>query len=914
MKAINLLQLSLALVCVSSKAQSVSDVFSSIDSSRPLISYEIDGAGFTSLEENGSVRLTACAVDYSHGLKAVVSFENVSADTLSIANVVPFGVSDDSVYITGLGGHPLSRTHLFIPGKDPVNVIVPDNAWELGFSVLDNRYCALSRRTPASVEGGFRRRFETVLYPGGRMSYTIWADSFEGEWQDALKLVFQTRMLYDVEPGSFDDSILEREDLRWIRSCYAANLMMAWDRRFYDISDGKYHVREHLSHMKELIGGYDIYGIWPTWPALGMDQRNQWDMFRDLPGGYDGLREISEVCHSQGTRFMLCYNPWDEDTRSSEGHYDGMTTITASLDPDGFVLDTKGNSSKELQDAADAAKPGIVMYSEGMAVPKDMQGIVSGRVHNALYYCPMLNLCKFIRPDFAILRVAEESHEPIAREFNLSFFNGYGTEINSFSVGRFEWSDDQMRYWGRLLRIQRENTGAFTSFDYRPLVSVSEDHIYVNEWREEDKTVYTIFSLIPEGFDAPLIEVVPDESFHFVDIYDHRELEPQVIGSRTLLPVRTAAFDSRYLGTNNEGSVSAVARFPKLLDVERKGDILFTSAASGTRILLWAGDPSYSKIPLELGIGQNRTALLEAFPGFEGKFIVQLFDGGRLVDERIEYVAPSTARLVSSEKSAAAFPKCPEGMVVIPSGMFRCDEYLTGDSFIPYPDPLTSPGEEVRMDRFYMDRYPVTNAQFKRFLDESGYWPEDDTNFLKHWIDGDIPSGEDSYPVVYVTLEDAEAYAAWAGKRLPTEMEWQYAAQTEAGNRWPWKQKKPIRRVEEPITGTLSVWRFEGIEKGVTNLGDGKPYPVGKYARGRNPYGLYDLTGCVWQLTSDVYDNTTYRYVMVRGGSYFMPSSSFWYIQGGPRELNYRQMLLRVSPSFERNSTVGFRCVADVLE
>ena len=74
---------------------------------------------------------------------------------------------------------------------------------------------------------------------------------------------------------------------------------------------------------------------------------------------------------------------------------------------DGMVLDTKGESIKELQDAADKVRPGVIMYSEGMAVPKDMPGIPSGRVHNALYYAPMLNLNKLIKPEFAIFRVAE---------------------------------------------------------------------------------------------------------------------------------------------------------------------------------------------------------------------------------------------------------------------------------------------------------------------------------------------------------------------------------------------------------------------------------------------------------------------------------------------------------------------------
>lgn len=86
-----------------------------------------------------------------------------------------------------------------------------------------------------------------------------------------------------------------------------------------------------------------------------------------------------------------------------------------------MVLDTKGASSKELQVAADKARAGVVMYSEGMAIPKDMPLIVSGRVHNALYYVPILNLNKFIKPEFAIFRVTELYKEPIQREFATSF-------------------------------------------------------------------------------------------------------------------------------------------------------------------------------------------------------------------------------------------------------------------------------------------------------------------------------------------------------------------------------------------------------------------------------------------------------------------------------------------------------------
>jgi gamma-glutamyl hercynylcysteine S-oxide synthase len=75
---------------------------------------------------------------------------------------------------------------------------------------------------------------------------------------------------------------------------------------------------------------------------------------------------------------------------------------------------------------------------------------------------------------------------------------------------------------------------------------------------------------------------------------------------------------------------------------------------------------------------------------------------------------------------------------------------------------------------------------------------------------------------------------------------------------------------------------------------------------------VMDLTGNVWQFTNDVYDNGTYYYVIMKGGSHYKPTSSWWYVKGGPQPNYWHQLLLLVSPSFDRNATVGFRCVKDV--
>ena len=92
--------------------------------------------------------------------------------------------------------------------------------------------------------------------------------------------------------------------------------------------------------------------------------------------------------------------------------------------------------------------------------------------------------------------------------------------------------------------------------------------------------------------------------------------------------------------------------------------------------------------------------------------------------------------------------------------------------------------------RFSSTSIPSPTPSSRRFLDASGYRPKDDHNFLKDWINGTYPEGWAKKPVTWVSIEDARAYAAWAGKRLPHEWEWQYAAQGKDGRPYPWGTEK----------------------------------------------------------------------------------------------------------------------------
>ncbi|HMQ08683.1 MAG TPA: SUMF1/EgtB/PvdO family nonheme iron enzyme [Saprospiraceae bacterium] len=875
----------------------------------PLLEFDVNGKSYSSATTH-PLHLDYPSIEYGgKGASLRVIFNNITNDTFILSNVLPFGRRGTEVYITGSGNHRLSRTHLFLPDKQPVNVIVPDNAWNLGYTAvkLDEQYrvFGLVRRDSESFNNANRRRFETELLPRGSVAYHLYIDIYQGDWQEGLKEVFQKRYLYDVL--EFNEELYKRVDLQWIKRAYIMHLMMAWDKDYYDYSTRQFNWPTFQQRGQILYGGDDVICLWPTWPSLGLDQRNQFDMYRDLPGGLQKLSALADSLRSHGTQFFIAYNPWDDSTRL-EGHLQGLASLIRETSANGVVLDTRGQSSKELQDAADEIRPGVIMYSEGMAVPKDMQGIISGRVHNALYYPPMLNLNKLIRPDFAIFRVAEVFKEPIKREFAIAFFNGYGTEINQFAPGHPDWEAEQYRFLGRTTRILRENHNNFIHFDWKPLIHTIRDSIWVNQWPAESKIIYTIFSLMPQGYAGPLFEVDVQKERHFIDLWNHEEIQILQKGNQYFAHVQLDGFNAKELGNNNEGAVSAIAHFPILIIGKIENNHLLITCENGTELRLWAGNPSYEKEYHSIGIGSHKLYIPDLFGRHEGKIVIQAFNENEIIDEIILHIKPGTPRLITGtiHKDTSAFK--PTGMVKIPAGHFIF-KTTHGDAFIPYPQE--NEGKSFEMESFWMDIHPVTNLEFREFLHASKYQPSDTANFLKHWKNKNIVKGEEYHPVIYISYEDAQAYAQWAGKRLPTEIQWQYAAQTEKMNEWPWIQNQPVIRKEQYITETLTVKAIEGIDPTHANLGDGQLYPVGKYPRGANPYGLEDLSGCVWQLTRDIYESGSYRYIIMKGGSYFKPSSSWWYVQGGPRELHYRQALLRVSQGFERNATVGFRCIRD---
>jgi formylglycine-generating enzyme required for sulfatase activity len=220
-------------------------------------------------------------------------------------------------------------------------------------------------------------------------------------------------------------------------------------------------------------------------------------------------------------------------------------------------------------------------------------------------------------------------------------------------------------------------------------------------------------------------------------------------------------------------------------------------------------------------------------------------------------------------------------MVLIPAGSFEMgDHFNEGDSD-------EKPVHKIALDAFYMDIYEVTVGQFSKFLKQSGY------TYRGNWSRVAEYSSGDAYPMVLVTWNDAAAYAKWAGKRLATEAEWEYAARGGlVGKRYPWGNNDPTP------------------DKAHYDSGQSKTKAVGNYPP--NGYGLYDMAGNVWEWCVDRYGSGYYENSptknppgvgtgtlrVARGGDWDNDSTSL------------RVASRAFSPPDARYGSIGFRCVS----
>jgi sugar-specific transcriptional regulator TrmB len=217
-------------------------------------------------------------------------------------------------------------------------------------------------------------------------------------------------------------------------------------------------------------------------------------------------------------------------------------------------------------------------------------------------------------------------------------------------------------------------------------------------------------------------------------------------------------------------------------------------------------------------------------------------------------------KTIYSEQKTTDKKVFPSEMQLIPGGYFYSGE--------------DSNAKKVFLDSFLIDKTPATNAEYQKFIKETGYHPPE------HWKNGQPPKNEENYPVYNVSWYDAKAYANFSGKRLPTEEEWEKSARGNDKRIYPWGNNFDVN--------FCNILRKN---KGAT--------PVERYPLGKSYYGLYDMAGNVWEWTETQTDEK--GHYITKGGS--------WSDNEKTAQCSYRNS----EHADKKYDNIGFRCAKDII-
>jgi formylglycine-generating enzyme required for sulfatase activity len=185
-------------------------------------------------------------------------------------------------------------------------------------------------------------------------------------------------------------------------------------------------------------------------------------------------------------------------------------------------------------------------------------------------------------------------------------------------------------------------------------------------------------------------------------------------------------------------------------------------------------------------------------------------------------------------------------MVFVPAG-----EFIMGDD---EGDDDEKPEREVFLDAFHIDKYEVTNAQYKECVDAGACNPPARISSPSHLSYYDNPEFDD-YPVIWVSWDDAQTYCKWRGKRLPTEAEWEKAARGTDERLWPWGNSEPDEsKLNLCDVNCLYDWKESHIDDGYADTA-----PVGSFEAGKSPYGVYNMGGNIREWVADWFTPDYYR-------------------------------------------------------
>jgi gamma-glutamyl hercynylcysteine S-oxide synthase len=681
------------------------------------------------------------------------------------------------------------------------------------------------------------------------------------EWLNDLKH-WRTERLIRI---GYDPARYSLPALTWTQSSFIQPQMMVHDRFFYDPVQSKYTVDRYLDDLDKRYGGIDSVLVWATYPNMGIDDRNQQDMVRSMPGGIDGLKKMVADFHRRGVRVLFPMMMWDQGTRDAGKTWpDATAEFMKQLDADGINGDTQDGVPLAFAQAAERADHPLAFEPEvGLADEALAWDVASWGYYSKFPFVPQVDRFRWLETRHMV-HVCDRWNRSKTDNLQFAFFNGAGWESweNVWGI----WNGITPRdaeATRRVATLERAIAPFLVSPDWEPLYPMHLFGVFASRWPLGDQTVWTIVNRNEYEVDGRQITVSYKPGTRYFDLYHGIELKPAAQDGTAVL--------SLAIEEHGFGAILATPGEP-----DAKTQTLLGQMKSMTARPLTSFPAEWQKTPQTL-VDIPATKAAHETPA------------GMLRIEGVDYLFVV------------------KGIEIEGSNDIGVD--------VQYPweaSPRRYHEHRIQIKPFYIDKFPVTNSDFKKFLDATRYHPKDDLNFLKDWKGGTYPEGGANKPVTWVSIEDAREYAKWAGKRLPHEWEWQYAAQGSDGRAFPWGNCDwtiPVT-LGSPQACPAAASPADAVapppDKGRVMLAASD---VDAHPKGASPYGVMDMVGNVWQWTDEYVDEHT-RAAILRGGSHYQPQGSMWYFPQAYHNDEHGKLLL-MAPSYDRSGAVGFRCLVD---
>src|SRR5579863_7119217 len=554
---------------------------------------------------------------------------------------------------------------------------------------------------------------------------------------------------------AYDGSRYDLPALKWTQSSFMQPQMMVQDRYLYDPVAGHYTVDRYLDDLDQRYGGIDAVLVWSTYPNMGVDDRNQLEMVESMPGGIEGVRQMVADFHRRGVRVLFPMMMWDQGTHPPPQDWpESIAALMKSIDADGVNGDTQDGVPLGFTLAAEKIGHPLAFEPEGDPSDEALAWNVMTWGQYTFPPLPMVDRYKWIETRHMV-NISDRWAPEKTNDLQYAFFNGVGWEswenVWGIWIGITPRNGEATR---RVATLERGIAPFLVSPGWEPHYPMHNYGVYSSRWPLGNQTVWTIVNRTAYDIAGRQMDVPLTAGMHYFDLYHGVELKPETDNNISVL-----SFD---IEADGYGAIFATPDEP---DAKTK-DLLHRMAAMTTKPLKnWPNEPV-------------------------------------ILPQKIVDIAPTL-------RAADA----PDGMIKIPGGAFdfkvRGTEIEGGASNgvdVQYPwedSPRRFHEHTIELAPYFIDKFPVTNDQFKQFLDATHYAPADKLNFLRDWHDGTFPAGWENRPVTWVSLEDARAYAKWAGKRLPHEWEWQMAAQGTDGRNFPWGNAWNGANVPVPQTGRV---------------------------------------------------------------------------------------------------------------